>query len=1431
MPSNIDHLEIDVEGPITTTIIPESVEISPSTDTLTNGSADLPEADVTHVDDAKKKGDAFGDHTVTLEDVKPKDRRTWTQRILPPPFSTPPPAPLPTSPNSRRSEVSFLSRWLYFYMSPLMHAGFTRDLTNADYPLLEAHDDSRVLSDRLMSAWDAEVKKEKESQKGYKASLGRAVIHAFGLQFLLCGYLYLCEVLAVTGSSYCLGRLLVWFQTAVANDVSGITTPKKEGFLWALGLCLCEYAHAICHQSEFWGSVHVGVGVRTAFIATIYRKSLELGLGHTSSTGYILNLISNDVQRFEDAAPFAHYIWVAPIHLLLVTYFVYNNLGYAGFASIGVLLLFIPLQFWFGRIFAALRRKTSVERDERIKSGSDMLGGVQVVKLYAWEKPFIAKISKLRDTELGSIKNASILRAINESLYFASNSLVNIAGFLVFHFTGGVFTPAKVFTTITYMNQCRLSMANFFPRAVQFTFEALVSLHRVQSFLSLPSMIAPTPESVAAAEELCNSHGDDAMVVIESGSFAWTSEGEKRRVILEDVDLVVRKGELCCVVGSVGSGKSSLLNAILGEMVLVSGRVGVRPASSPSDTGLCRPKVAYAGQSPWITSATVKENILFGSKWDKGRFEWTLRICQMERDVGLFEEGVETLIGERGVTLSGGQRARLALARAVYYDADIIILDDPLSAVDTKVGRALFESCICELVKEGKAVILVSHQLQYVRAVGGDGGVPGRVVLLEGGRVRAQGRYEDVMGLEGEGGFRGTMREFWRRPEGVDGEVDDSVEEEVKQDQKKNGAELRKRGVKKEEKGEEESSAGKKKEFTVEESATGTVPFKTYYQYFSSGAPLPIVLLLTFALILGEVSRVVTDYWLSRWSSQPAPAQVDLKWPLAFGLLVVVTLTLSLTRGIGFFLLCWRASRFLFSSMLTSVFRSPMDFFQKTPHGRLMNRFSKDMNMVDELLPQTFYDFMQCFFMILGTVGVAVVIVPYVLVLVPVVLVFFVGLRRYYVRASRQIKRLESTTRSPIYSNIPSTLEGLSTLRSFSATNRTLSHFLHLQNENTKIYFMFQGAAKWLGIRLDLMSATLLFVVTFFAVGMREKLGLSGGTVGLLLSYMLALIGLLQWATRQSAEVENQMVCVERILEYTRLPSEAPPITSTRPPPNWPTDGALTINNMSLSYPSSTRPVLRNITLSIPPATKVGIVGRTGAGKSSFLQALVRIVEPTPAGSIEIDGLKTSDLGLEDLRSRMSIIPQEPFCFKGTLRFNIDPFNVYDDAQIWRVLEAVELKSVVEGLPGKLDAEVSENGSNWSVGERQLICLARAILKKTKVIVMDEATSAVDLRTDAVIQEAVRDAGRGMFGSATVLTIAHRLNTVIDYDMVLVLDDGQVVEVGTPWELLEKPVAGPSAWFARMVGEMGSEAQELLKRLAWEKECRRRDAEAGNGAK
>ncbi|KAJ3127452.1 Multidrug resistance-associated protein 4 [Nowakowskiella sp. JEL0407] len=1277
-----------------------------------------------------------------------------------------------------------------------------------DFPSIETDDESSNLADRIRKAWDME-----RETRGDKARLWRSTAKVFGWQYMLAGVAYFLESIVKVAEAVFLGYLLVYFQTPSA--------PLTDGIIYSVVLSLFVLLHAILHHIEFWLAMRCGMQLRIGFITAIYKKCLQLSIAHTSSSGLIVNIVSNDVQRFEDCSPFLHFIWLGPLEVLIVWYFMYQQIGLASIAAVASILMLIPIQGMIAKRFQTLRKEAVGHRDERIRTISDSLAGIIVVKLYAWEEPFIDRIQERRNDELNTLRKANYLRSFNESFFFASSAFISLFAFITYYLLGGEFTPSRIFTTVALSQINRLSMTNFFPRAFQLGSEAMVSFSRIQDFLSLPE-IHHSEDKIQFEEEILNKNsnkdGDQnsslPMVVFEKASFTWqTSPLETKnsaasspetpldpekpsvRTLLKDLDISVQMGEVLGVCGQVGSGKSSLLHAVLGEMEKVSGNLAVR--RQITEGGSTRKiRIAFASQSPWIASGTIKDNILFGQPYDENWFKEVITACALDTDLALLPDRENTVLGERGVTLSGGQRARLSLARAVYFNADIYLLDDPLSAVDTKVGRHLFEKCIMGILRT-KARILVSHQLQFIRDCD-------KVVLLEEGSVVGFGKYEDVM-MAQNSRFAVALREFGNKGKAFEGT---ETEDEGKS---KNATKVV-----------YEDATVAPQDMVKEETATGSVGLSVYVKYFTSGAGSVVALLMIGFMVIGEISLLVTDWWLSHWSQDYV---INVKrgviltkiYPLIFFGLVMFAMIAAMTRALIFFEIGLRSGRTLFTKMLNAVVRSPMSFFQFNPHGQLMNRFSKDLNLTDEMVPAVFFDFAQCAFMVIGTLVLSVIIIPWVALTVPFVLGIFFLLRRYFMATSRQVKRIEAVTRSPVYSNVSATLEGLSTIRAFDAED-----------------------SRWLGLRLDGLSAVFMLVVTFLSLGLRQSLGLLPGSIGFLLSYSLQLIGLLQWCVRQSAEVENLMVSVERILEYTTIESEAPAITDKRPPDNWPNKGDVSINNLSLIYPNASVPALKNITVHLPPGTRCGIVGRTGAGKSSFLQALFRLVEPTPkTGSVVIDGIDTSTIGLEDLRSNISIIPQEPFCFRGTLRFNVDPFSKYTDQEIWRVLDAVELKRVVELIPEKLQAPVSENGGNWSFGERQLICLARAILRNTKLIVMDEATSSVDLQTDELVQNAIRGRKQlakvesesststpqqdSLFAEATVITIAHRLQTVIDFDKLMVLNGGSLVEFGSPYELLQKDVKDDSAWFVKMIEEIANEdAKKLLRKIAQEKEMERK---------
>ncbi|KAI9005087.1 P-loop containing nucleoside triphosphate hydrolase protein [Hyaloraphidium curvatum] len=1285
----------------------------------------------------------------------------------------------------------------YEYVTWLIRKGYRNEnLGLRDFPKVQEADSAADLSDAILYQWNREVLRCAKKDPPARPSIWRVIFHVFGGRYSVCMMLAACEEVTKISNAILLGFLLRWLRDPTQTASAGH---------WMF--YIVRFPILSCRQSLTFGaqSIRTGFQMRVGFIASVYRKLLHLSLSHTSSTGVIVNLVSNDVQKLEDWAPFAYFLILGPVESLIVGVILIIMIGVGpALAGLAALYAIIPLQAFFANRFSKYRKETVRIRDDRIRSTSDVLFGINVVKLYAWEEPFEARLNEMRDQEIAYIKKASVFRAINDASYYFTTAIIGIVTWGTAWALGETLTADKVFTALFLFQLTRLTMANNFTKAVQFGAESLISVKRLRDFFELPEIgeegrrnntglvmldTAKIPEFPPAEDPPPVGPGALNKTVKESTTSLVHTP--KLRTILQDISLELKPGKLTAIVGPVGAGKSSTILAILGEMITQRGSVRVLPD-----------KVAYCPQSPWIVSGTVRDNIVFGGEFEQAKFDQTIADCALGRDLELLPKGADSLIGERGVQLSGGQRARLSLARAVYSDAQLYLLDDPLSAVDAAVGRHLFENTILgKLTRErNKAVLLVTHQLQFVRNADA-------ILVLENGGIQAQGSWADIVGDPSQDKQVGTpfievLKEFERTADvGMDVDIDDLA------------------GPDKEDSADDKATAiqiqdDTNKEFVAEDRAVGSVKGGVYLEYFSRGGGKFMAFFLLSMMALGEALRVMCDWWLSSWTNQSPESQRNPRNLAIYGGLVAGLVCVSLTRALIFYMTALASSNGLSRDALHCVMSAPLSWFQTNPHGRVLNRFSKDLNQIDEMLPLTMFDFLQCCAMISGVLVLACVLVPWVLILIPFLAGIFWIFRRLYIRTSRQVKRLESVSRSPVYSAIPATLDGLSVIRAFRAGPRFVTRFFELQDINSTLFYSFISCARWVGFRLDMLCGFFLGATAFLCVGLRDSL--TPGLVGLLLSYISQLLGLNQWAVRQSTEVENLMVATERVLEYTKLPSEPPAHTDVKPPPGWPMHGEVDIKDMSLTYPVTNQKVLNGITVSVSPGSKVGIVGRTGAGKSSFISALFRLVEPDPEKCVVIDGLATSTLGLADLRSSISIIPQEPFLFKGTLRFNIDPFNRYGDERIWNALEVVELKDKVSRLPGKLDSAVLDQGGNWSVGERQLICVARAVLKNTRLIVMDEATANIDLSTDRLIQAAIRSE-TGLFAQSTVLCVAHRLQTIIDYDLIMVMDSGELAEFGTPHELLQKP----DGRFRSMVHETGPEAEEMLRNIALEKEQKR----------
>uniref|UniRef100_A0A4W3I7X0 Multidrug resistance-associated protein 4 n=1 Tax=Callorhinchus milii TaxID=7868 RepID=A0A4W3I7X0_CALMI len=1271
---------------------------------------------------------------------------------------------------STMSLIFFVCSWL----NPLFQIGYRRRLEEEDMYKVLPEDGSEMLGEELQRHWDQEVQvAEKEARNPH---LGKAILKCFWKSYIVLGAFTFVEETIRVAQPILLGKIILYFENNDPDDV----VKRGVAFSYAGGVSLCTLALAILHHLYFFHVQRAGMKLRVAMCHMIYRKALRLNnvaLGKTT-TGQIVNLLSNDVNKFDQATIFLHFLWVGPLQAIAVIALLWQEIGPSCLAGVVILLILMPVQTICGKLFSVLRGKTAVLTDNRIRTMNEVISAMRIIKMYAWEKPFANLIDQIRKKEISQILKSSYLRGLNMASFFIASKMILFFTFTVYVLLGNPITASRVFVTVSLYNAVRLTVTLFFPSAIQTVSEGLISIKRIKRFLILEEIKKPH-------EEAHNIEKKDRSVDVQDLTCYWDKTIETPS--LQNIRFTVKPGELLAVIGPVGAGKTSILGAILGELSKDSGIINIKG------------KIAYCAQKPWVFPGTVRSNIIFGKEFQKAKYEKVITVCALKKDMQMLQDGDLTQIGDRGVTLSGGQKARVNLARAVYQDADIYLLDDPLSAVDAEVGRHLFEQCITGIL-QNKPRILVTHQLQYLSAAT-------HILIIKEGKVVQKGTFTEL--LKSGVDFASLLKHE---------EEDEStgLEPMLKSTRNRTLSQTSILSL-----GSLGSSAQSIQELlsaTPEESRSeGSVGFQIYKKYFSAGAStfvLFFLLVLSFKnILMSESSDCLTLFCRAANQEQlnitellnqnQTVMELDLGFYLGtYAGLTLAVILFGIVRSLMIFEVLVNSSQELHNRMFNSIIRAPVLFFDQNPIGRILNRFSKDIGHLDDLLPYTCLDFSQTFLQILGVVAVAVSIIPWILISVCPLFIVFFYLRRYFLQTSRDIKRMESTTRSPAFSHLSSSLEGIWTIRATKTEPQFQAKFDDHQDLHSEAWFLFLTTSRWFAVRLDVLCAIFVTTVAFGSILIANQI--NSGQVGLALSYAITLMGMFQWGVRQSAEVENLMTSVERVLEYTELQSEAAWESSKPPPKDWPNKGTVVFDGVNFSYSVNADPVLKNLNLTIRSKEKVGLVGRTGAGKSSLIAALFRLAEPE--GKIMIDGILTSELGLHELRQNMSIIPQDPVLFTGSMRKNLDPFNEHDDEALWRALEEVQLKEVVEELPHKMEMQLAESGSNFSVGQRQLVCLARAILRKSKILIIDEATANVDPRTDELIQKTIRE----RFEQCTVLTIAHRLNTIIDSDRILVLDAGRVTEYDEPYLLLKNN----NGQFSKMVQHLGKAEMASLFEIA-----------------
>ncbi|TMW69134.1 hypothetical protein Poli38472_001290 [Pythium oligandrum] len=1237
------------------------------------------------------------------------------------------------------AKPSWFSQLFFGSAQSLLRVGVQRQLDMNDLHVVDHENTSSVASQAF-----------KQAYLRHQRSIFRAMIATYGTRFLLCGLGSLVVTMCAVFSSIVLQQVIEAFSSPVIDLV--------DLSWWVGAFFLSRLVNAFCNVHVTYNIeialVRITVSLKSLFFEKTVRRSLQSKLHLDMDVADVSNLFTADMEDITYAGQQIVFLWVTPIQIAVVIYLLYRLIGAAAFAGLGVILLSLVANYYVAKGYMGAYNDMKTTKDRRMGVVKEVFGAIQVLKLNAWERNALERIRIWRADELHAVARYMYLIGFATFIFWATPMAVTSVSFVVYAVVlREQLTATKVFVAMILYNSLRNPLTRF-PDAIQAILQAHNALQRMSKYLDTDEVhedrITRDPTNYLS----------EVMISVENAKFAWKPSElpvTDTNYVLQDVNLQVREGDFVVIHGPVGAGKSSLIAAILGELPRTTGNVFVRTH-----------KVAYYSQQPWIQHLTIRDNILFGLPFDAKKYDRVIDVCGLTKDLEQFPAGDMTEIGQKGVNLSGGQKARVSLARACYSDADIFILDSPLAAVDAVVQSEIFNKCLCGLL-EKKTVLLVTHLHDVIESEA----VDMKISVSSGGIVSVKRTHHELPRSTRR--FKGSMMPVTQNEDGKASEVSlekiysdvdgTLVEDEAREEGRVN------RGV-----------------FMAYIEASGG---------WRMGASLIVV------LVLWQCLQVKSDLYLAQWTSGGSNAYSIQE--------VKHTMTnyvfLSIGAGAFVFVRCVlvpyigvRASRVLFDAMTTSLLHAPLRFFDANPIGRILNRYAEDIAQIDfELSFKVTGIAVNIVIMLFQLTTATYVIQNAALFFIPLALVYTViGLR--YLATTREVSRLLKVSTSPILSHLSQADDGVTVIRAFGPQyiEHTVRENSARLDTNTKVWLSDLIVNQWFGLRVQLIGVGVIVIVVSALVMLRDHL--NPGLVGLAFMYAVSIDSDLAYMVLIWSWLEVSMISPERVQEYIEIRPEGRDGICTMVSPAWPQTGSIAFDNVVFTYKPGGDPVLKGLSFSIQHNEKIGIVGRTGAGKSSLTMALFRINE-LESGRIVIDGQDISTINLHTLRSRMSIIPQVPVLFKGPLRAYMDPFNAYTDADIWQAFDKIGLKDMISALDGKLDHELSENGENFSVGERQMLCLARALLRQSRVVVMDEATASIDLATEQKLQSMIQRE----FVDATVLTIAHRLATVLDSDRILVLSDGRMVEFDTPQRLAQRE----GGVFRELAQESGHLAQLL----------------------
>lgn len=1186
-----------------------------------------------------------------------------------------------------------------------------------------------------------------------KVHIERALIKAFGRRFFQSVLLKVIQDILKFIAPQILKKLIRFAQSSDPDQ--GVW----KGYFWACFLFCVNLVQILVLQQYWKQCYHAGMEMKTATVSAIYKKSLRLSnSGQRQTVGQIVNLMASDASTIEEVLPRVNMVWSMPFQIVLAVYFLYQELGPAVFSGVAILLVLIPFNMVTSRYDRKFQSAYMKVKDQRIRSMYEILSNIKIIKFNTWEEAFADKILSLRAQELKFLEKKAALQAFINFVFGSAPVLVTLVSFATYVSisSSNHLTADKVFVCIALFNLLRLPM-HLLPWSITETLRLVVSIKRINKFFESKEL-DPTPLKLGRQ----NTHLKYS-VEIRNGSFGW-EDPTVATAILKDINIAIPQGSLVAVIGQVGSGKSTLLSAILGETERFKGEVLVNGNT-----------IAYVSQEPWIQNISVKNNITFSQdKPDENWYKKVVEACSLEQDLKQLMDGDQTLIGEKGINLSGGQKQRVSIARAAYSKADLYLMDDPLSALDSQTANHVFEEVMSNSgILRHSTRILTTHNTTVLNKAD-------FIAVLKDGELVEFGPPTKVMT---------SSSELSRLVEHFEEREDESKTENPEEDTNK--FEKLRKPVAKDKK--ETALAQRLKD---EEVLTGRVKSRAYQKYLGAlGAPICVLILGLF--MANQAISTSSTVWLAAWSDHNSQlanhSQTNSNTSLtvekdpdngyyigvlaAFG---VAQAILSFLRNLVFYLACARGSKIIHNSLFDVIIRAKTRFFDTTPTGSIINRFSADMNTVDQPLPNALSSFLFTLMEVTSVLIVISISTPIFMVIILPLVIVYVCLIRVYIPSSRQLQRFGSSTKSPINLHFSETIQGISTIRAFQHENMFTDEFESRVQENLRFQYASVMATRWLSLRSEALGNIVVLVAALVAVGQRSAL--TAGWVGLSITYALSITETFNWVLQNGCKLEEQAVNLERIRETEEnAPVERPWRNPEVDPKDrrWVKRGDIQFHNLTLSYDEDLDPVLKGVNLTIKSGEKVGVCGRTGAGKSSLAVALLNLVDSW-TGQMLLDGVDVRALGLHTLRSQITMIPQDPVMFKGTIRQNIDPFNKYKDDFIWTSLTNCKMDIHIRNFAAGLEHKVEEGGSNFSVGQKQLICLARALLKDNTIVFLDEATASMDAETDQSIQETLF---RELEGK-TLITIAHRLNTVLNYDKILVLDEGKVVEFDTPQALL-----------------------------------------------